>query len=805
MKIKQQLALEAEMIGMGIKRYRTGIINNREKGLEANSPYGVGMTSEFISPIVKKIEDFLERSKKKPGAKHRASVFLRDTDLDVVAFITCKSIINSISQSKRLTSSALLIGKAIEDQCRFAEFEKQNPALWDTLMRDLVRYSSLTKKRNVLIHSSNKANIKWKGWGQKDKLHLGMKLIEIFISATGAAEIVVRQHSKADKKAYLQATNETMNWIDEDVARKELLAPFNLPMVIPPKPWSSPFDGGYYSPGMRRKLIKTTNSNYLEEMTHLADDSPEVYNALNSMQDTAWKINKDVLKVMQDVWELGWSVGKMPSRELIPLPPKPSDISENRDSRKAWSREASKIHIENARQNSKKIHQTKLLYIGEKFKDEENIYFPYQLDFRGRVYATPNFLNPQGCDLSKSLLLFSEGKKIVTKQARKWMAIHGANVFGEDKLSLKGREDWVRDNEELILGVATDPFNHTDWWSNADKPWQFLAFCFEWKKIKDDPEYKSCLPVAMDGSCNGIQIFSSLLRDHVGGKAVNLIPSDSPEDIYKEVADVVIEKLENSNDILAKQWLDFGISRKATKRSVMVLPYGGTRYSCRSFVEEYIKDMVEAGSVEPWGDDRFKPSIYLANIVWASIGEVVIAARSAMDWLQEVAKIVSSQRLPIVWTTPTGFVVMQNYVDFISQRVKTQLGDSATKRNMHLTVIEPTNKINKRKQTTGISPNFVHSLDASVLVQSVNRASKAGIKNFSMIHDSYGTLAEDSEVLATSLREAFTEMFQDNLLEKFRDEVCAVLPPELLSEVPEIPKFGRLNLNGILTSDYFFA
>ena len=329
MKIKQQLALEAEMIGMGMKRYRSGIIKNREKGLEANSPYGVSMTSEFINPIVEHIEAFLEKSKKKPGAKHRASVFLRDADLDVVAFITAKSIINTISLQKPLTSSALMLAKAIEDQARFTEFEKQNPALWDTLMRDLVRYSSFEKRRSVLIHSSNKADIKWNKWGQKDKLHLGMKLIELFIAATGAAEIVVRQASKADRQAYLQATNETLNWIDEDVSRKELLSPFNLPMVIPPKPWSSPFDGGYYSPGMRRKLIKTTNQNYLEEMTHLAEDSPEVYNALNSMQDTPWRINKDVLKVMQDVWELGWSIGKMPSRAAIPLPPKPSDIKEN--------------------------------------------------------------------------------------------------------------------------------------------------------------------------------------------------------------------------------------------------------------------------------------------------------------------------------------------------------------------------------------------------------------------------------------------------------------------------------------------
>ena len=247
----------------------------------------------------------------------------------------------------------------------------------------------------------------------------------------------------------------------------------------------------------------------------------------------------------------------------------------------------------------------------------------------------------------------------------------------------------------------------------------------------------------------------------------------------------------------------------------MVLPYGGTRYSCRDFTEDYIKDMVELGHVEPWKeDDRFKMTIYLSNIIWASIGEVVIAARSAMGWLQEVAKVVSSEELPIIWTSPSGFVVMQNYIDLKRLRVKTQLGDSvvrgtkqkkSTNKNIHLTLVEPTSKLHKRRQAQGIAPNFVHSLDASVLILSVNKAYQNGVKNFSMIHDSYGTLAEDSDILASSLRGCFVEMFQDNLLEKFRDEVCAVLPPEKLGMIPEIPPFGELDLNGILESEYFFA
>lgn len=37
----------------------------------------------------------------------------------------------------------------------------------------------------------------------------------------------------------------------------------------------------------------------------------------------------------------------------------------------------------------------------------------------------------------------------------------------------------------------------------------------------------------MDGSCNGLQHYAALGRDEAGGAAVNLLPSDAPQDVYK--------------------------------------------------------------------------------------------------------------------------------------------------------------------------------------------------------------------------------------------------------------------------------
>ena len=76
------------------------------------------------------------------------------------------------------------------------------------------------------------------------------------------------------------------------------------------------------------------------------------------------------------------------------------------------------------------------------FVEEEAIYFPHQLDFRGRIYCIPSF-NPQGNDVTKGLLEFSEGLPIEDTTAAFWLAVQGANVWGFDKAPLEDRVAWV--------------------------------------------------------------------------------------------------------------------------------------------------------------------------------------------------------------------------------------------------------------------------------------------------------------------------------------------------------------------------
>ena len=70
-----------------------------------------------------------------------------------------------------------------------------------------------------------------------------------------------------------------------------------------------------------------------------------------------------------------------------------------------------------------------------------------------------------------------------------------------------------------------------------------------------------------------------------------------------------------------------------------------------------------------------------------------------------------------------------------------------------------------------------------------------------MIHDSYGTHANKTPMLAKLLREAFVDIYVKNdVLGDFRKAAL-----EVLDEVPEPPEQGNLNIYEVLNSPYFFC
>jgi DNA-directed RNA polymerase len=110
-----------------------------------------------------------------------------------------------------------------------------------------------------------------------------------------------------------------------------------------------------------------------------------------------------------------------------------------------------------------------------------------------------------------------------------------------------------------------------------------------------------------------------------------------------------------------------------------------------------------------------------------------------------------------------------------------------------------------RAMEQGIAPNFVHSLDASCLMLTVNRAVDEGVQNFAMVHDSYGVLAADMEQLYVGLRQAFVDIYQNDVMTDFFKSATSCLSDKELEEIPAQPAKGTFQLELVKQSKYFFA
>lgn len=804
--LKRQLGLEQESIQLGISEYRKSLLKSPLESL----PTGIILLKKAIEPLMEAIRIY--RLPCNTAVKHKkVKSLMSELALDnaEMAYLTLKCCFQSLSEKTMITKAIMLTADMILDHHEYLKFKAENPGYLFKLMEDLSTSGKHHKKVAMRV-TKRKLGMLDTEVSQKDRFDLGEVLINLMVEHTGIFE---KEHfttpRASDERWYLVGTPATHEWIDNQNGVCEVMSPFFLPMIIPPKKWSRPTDGGYYCDAvtLRNKVVKTRSQSTIQALQEA--NLSKVYSAINSIQETPWRINKEVFKVFKEVWESGGLLGGLPSAELEELPPKQWTNDEEWELFKinqpkayeAWRWASNDVHTRNAHSVGKRVNIATRISMAEKFLDESAIYYPHNLDFRGRLYPIPvaGGMQPQGDDTGKALLQFAEGK-VLTDRGLFWLCIHGANTFGFDKASFEEREQWVRTNQEAILDSAQNPMDGSRFWTQADSPYCFLAFCFEYAAALEADQFITHLPVAMDGSCNGLQQFSALLRDHVGGREVNLVPCEKPADIYSKVAQVVSEVIVKEaleGHEMAALWVG-KVDRKMAKRNVMTLPYGAKKFG---FKDQLLAELKDRPKDYLDTDKHFQPAIYLADRMFTGIGQVVIAARDAMDWLQKVASAVNKTGKLIEWHTPMGFVAQQDYRVSQLTRIDTFWGGL----RVQLGLKEDTERIDGRKQVAALSPNFIHSMDSSHLMATVNRLSALGHTSFAMIHDSYGCLASDVEVMNVELREAFIEMYTPDVLENFRQEILSQLPPELHEEIPPVPPKGTLALNEVRNSRYFFA
>lgn len=825
--LEHQRELEDNSLALGGQRFRKRIAAAQAAGKSSTVGAAKKLLQCAIEPLELGLIAMIQEIKGKRGPKHYAFKWVEAVGVDAAAYMTVKTVLDGIARRTVLRQAALDISQLILDELRYRRFLEKAPGLFNYRMSKFTTssYAHMARSLNAAIKYAD-IDISDLEMTPRERVLVGAKLIDALVQTTSIVEVVSQKkpgRSKRDKvkgELYLVATGDTLEWMKARNDALEFLQPVSMPMVVPPLPWASKIRGGYRF-ALRNKFSLVRGVSNEHQHTIADTEMPIVYSAVNMIQNTAWKINADVIEIVEAILRKGGSMAGVPSFEDEPLPPRPADIDTNEEARRTWRRAAHGVKERNHLRGVRAVEYTKVLTSARSVAQELAIYFPYNLDFRGRIYPISNYLSPQGGDLSRALLTFADAKP-VGSEGGTWLAIHGANCLGESpegtkmsKLSLVEREQWVIDHTEQIKAVASDPFTAT-WWTVADKPLQFYAFCMEWARYiaalaeGQGQEFISGLPIAQDGSCNGLQHFAALLRDERGGRAVNLIPAERPEDIYQRIADKVLDKLEEraASTEYAKDWLTSNlVTRKLCKRPTMTFGYGSKKFGFRSQLIEYLMGLENWQQIRMmFTDENGRTDVgdacsLLSELIWESLREMVVSAFDGMAWMQKAVRKVVVNNKPVSWCVPaTAFPVRQEYFVNNKKQVKTILAGKVIQPSLY----EKTDQIEQHKQCNAVAPNFIHSLDAAALMLTVGEATAEGVEAFGMIHDSYATVAGDCSVLSQATRQSFVRLYQHNdvIGDFYRQLSSQMEKPE---DCPVPPMMGELDIGVVLASKYFFA
>lgn len=787
--------------------------------------------------------------------------FLRQSTPSRLAAVTILGTLNAVSimgveKGAKLAATINGIAKLVEEDIREQTARKDNTSSSQKRrlrhVQAVLRTAESTEATDAIeppeaIVSPTPTNVESpsaKPWPTSIRAKVGAALLSALIDT--AKIKVYRKHpeTKETISQYQRAFHHTkklskgkkvgMLFVHDDLVellKKEPKGNFlakHLPMVVEPEPWSKFLKGAFLetSANLVRLKLGEKDQRMYTEAAIARGDLDQMLKGLDVLGKTAWRINNPVLNVMLQAWNQGDEIASIPALNPdVSVPAEPE--SDDRQARTAWHRAVVAAENKKSGFHSVRCFTNLQLEVARAYRNQ-TFYFPHNIDFRGRAYPLPTYLNHMGADHVRGLLRFGKGKEL-GEHGLRWLKIHLANVYGFSKASLNEREAFTEQHLRNVFDSATNPLNGSRWWLEGEDPWQCLAACFELKAALESPDPKkfvSTLPVHQDGTCNGLQHYAALGGDTWGAQQVNLEPGERPADVYSAVANLVIDLIEKDcqQDNPFAKAVRGKITRKVVKQTVMTNVYGVTfagakKQVCKQLDAAY--PTLEADS----GFPAILLASYIAHHIFKAMSTMFKGAHEIQTWLGEVGGRVCNALMPeqleriaanedsskatkarsrgrktprsaldelsdqfkntIVWTTPLRMPVAQPYRKSVTRVIPTCIQD------LSLTVPDLADPVNRRKQLQAFPPNFIHSLDASHMMLSALQCHDDGL-SFAAVHDSFWTHAADVDSMNSILRDCFIRIHSEDVIGRLGAEFEARYKGSIyLAKIRQDSKLGK--------------
>jgi hypothetical protein len=472
-----------------------------------------------------------------------------------------------------------------------------------------------------------------------------------------------------------------------------------------------------------------------------ANDSTAVIDALNAMQSTAWRVNKRMLGHLIK--------SKDPAAEVRKAAAKLETAEEDAKVARKILRAAVKAGAGNpSKPQARKIAtaRNKLApYVAAIDRCEEALrhwitllqatalqdktfYYRVRFDYRGRVYQVGGRLQyTSGDDLARSLLEFAQGSPL-------------------DKVGRAALENYAEDQKDKHRAQAA-------------------RFALE-----DDDVH---LPMALDCTQSGLQIYALLMRDSGLGFRVNVFRKD-PEPIAesppagraallrhfaKHAADSPgLSGVQDFYQLVADDVAIKGVDRAVIKALGNPQIYGAGLLLQTDRLAELTGRSAD--------DKQVRRE---AAKIRAAIFRLAPAFHTLSAWLRAVAALCSAHNLPLRWTHRDGFEVLQDSRRLAKGRDRFYL--PGHKRSIDYGTKEPTDIIDTHAQERQVAANYVHSCDGMYLREVLRQSVPAGMGALAVAHDSFACHPNNVARLHGLMLKVLEKVYDESLLVRLWHEI----------------------------------
>ena len=737
-------------------------------------------------------------------------------------------------QTGKLTAIAANLFRSLVQDNVLVSIKNKDPKLFK-YMDTQYKKASKKRKEELLQNHINNMKVRYDGaigidlapaGDQAQSVRIGTLIIDCVIASGVNLFEVRRLKNPGSGSVYIvkltQECRELLSKTHQHLINS--LIAHTPPMVFTPRPWATNNLGGLYT--VDYPIMKMRVKEGFNELRKQPLD--KVYPILNKLQDRAWKINTFVLDTIQHIFDreildpksphkIERLYGSLPTatpREAKDLIIKQSYGSLEEDGTfthvanfKRWRMDYEQITIALDSEVGRRIQLIAALAEAQEYRKYSKIWFAYNLDSRGRVYTLQTLVTPQSSSTIKALLMFSDARHL-DEAGIHWFKIHTANVYGKDKEGYTGRIKWFDENIAIIRKVGKKPLETLEHWSYCDSPFEFLAACNEW--VKHEAGEAVSVPIQLDATNSGVQIYSGLLGDEAGAKTVNVVNHivDGEivrADVYKLVADRVNESLlskkypksfsvtlSDETEKIQSTHVEAAsiagkITRKHTKRNTMTVPYSVSKRGMSQQIWDFMDEDKLAGTIW-WKGDPWIVNKLLTDLNYTCIYDTIPGAKIGQDYLVDLAKLNNDAGEGMKFYTPMYSIpVVQKKPRVKVQRVRTPLGALSLRSDIP-------HSLDKMSQKNGSAPNFIHAMDSTLLLYTIeNMNSSIGV-----IHDCFLSHPNDGFILQEVFKEGYIKLMKQRPLELLGKQ----LDPE---GVIDIPYIGTLNLDDVIHSKYIIS